>query len=148
MELSELISEIKKEGKLSSEDILKVVIEAVENAEDAICTFEKLYKKAYGSHLSEKLFMAWVNDMTHGEKWTYEQTSDVGQKNNVNWTMMNKYEWYAAMNAAYSDYHKVGVEYQIDDDADFYAGLAKAFWMDDDDVHDKTICSYYFDYVA
>lgn len=148
MELSELVTEIKKEGKLSSEDILKIMTEAVEDGDDAACTFEKIYKKAYGAHLSEKLCMAWVKEMTHGEKWTYEQTTEVGQKNNINWSVMNKYEWMAAMNMAYSDFYKVSKDYQIEDDPDFFAELAKAFWLEDDDAHDKTICSYYFNYVA
>lgn len=148
MELSNLISEIKREGKMTSDDIMKLLAESVEDKEDISCVYEKLFKKAYGGHLSESICRDWVSNMTHGEKWSYEQTTDYGQKHGVNWANMNKYEWYAAMNASYSDNHLVGIEYQVDDDPDFYAGLAKAFWCMDDDVHDKTVCSYYFNYVA
>ena len=86
--------------------------------------------------------------MTHGEHWTYDQTTDVGQKMGINWGKLSKWEWYAALNAAYSDFRAVGTLYQIEEDPDFYSAITKAFWCDDDDVHDKSVFNYYFSYVA
>lgn len=148
MDVSELIAEVKREGKVSTDALLMMLSESIQNGEDPMCVYKDIYKKAYGEHLSEKICREWVNNMTLGQKWSMDQTTDVGQRMGINWGIMTKCEWFAALNSSYSDYHKVGQEYQIEEDADFYAGLAKAFWLEDDDVKGKTIFSYYFDYVA
>ena len=44
MELSNLISEIKREGKMTSDDIMKLLAESVEDKEDISCVYEKLSK--------------------------------------------------------------------------------------------------------
>lgn len=147
-DLSELITEVKREGKVSTEGLLMMMSEALQNGDDPMCVYKDIYKKAYGEHLSEKLCKDWVENMTYGQHWTCEQTSDVGQRMGINWNTLSKYEWYSVMNAAYSDFKSVGTEYQIEEDPDFYAGLAKAFWIEDDDVKGKTPFSYYFEYVA
>lgn len=133
---------------MSTDGLLMELSDALESGMDPMCVYKKIYAKAYGEHLSESICRDWVAKMTLGQHWTYDQTSDVGNKVGINWAYMTKWEWYCALNAAYSDFHKVGVEYQIDEDADFYAGLAKSFWCEDDDVKEKTIFSYYFNYVV
>jgi hypothetical protein len=156
MELSNLISEIKRDGKISSDALVTILADAVQNGDDVTCIYKHVYKKAYGEHLSEKLARDWVKKMSisddservTGEKWTYEQTTDVGNKVDINWNKMTKWEWYAALNGAYSDYYEVAKEYQVETDPEFFASLAKAFWCSDHDVKNKTIFSYYFNYVA
>lgn len=155
MELKELITEVRKDNKVGSDTLISILSDAVEEDKDIICIYKEIYKKAYGEHLSESICKKWVSEMTvsddsnrtTGEKWSYEQTTDYGNKLDVNWSKMSKWEWYAAMNSAYSDYYIVANEYQIADDPAFFAWLAKATWCDDKDVKNKTIASYYFDYV-
>lgn len=148
MELTELVSDIKKEGKMSVDGLLMTLADAVQKEDDPMCIYKELYKKAYGEHLSESVCRDWVSKMTYGEKWTCDQTTDVGQKAGINWSVMSKWEWYAAMNGAYSDFIDLAQTYQVESDPDFFAGAARSFWCKDDDVHDKTIFSYYFNYVA
>ena len=148
MEMTEFISDVKREGKVSVDALLMIMAEGIQNGDDPMCIYKSIYKKAYGEHLSEKLCCDWVSKMTHGQHWSYEQTCDVGQRMGINWNVMSKWEWYCAMNAAYSDFLKLAQTYQVEEDADFFAEAAKAFWIDDDDVKGKTIFSYYFNYVA
>lgn len=46
MSLSDLIAEIKKEQKLSNETLVTLLTEAVENEEEAMCTYKVIYKKS------------------------------------------------------------------------------------------------------
>lgn len=155
MELTELIMEVKRDGKINSDSLIAMLSEAIEDASDPICVYKDVYKKAYGEHLSESLCRDWVMHMDvtdnserkNGEKWSYDQTTDVGNKIGMNWSKITKWEWYVILNGAYSDYYSVGAEYQVADDPIFFALLAKAFWCDDKDAHGKSIASYYFDYV-
>ena len=155
MNLSELVADIKKEQKMSTDGLVMLLAEAIENEDDPACTYRTLYKKAYGEHLTESICKAWVKDLavtdnsgrSSGEKWTYEQCVDVGSKLNVNWNMFTKWEWYALLNAWYSDYFKTGKEFQIETDPEFYGGLVLDFFCDED-AHDKNPFTYYFTFVA
>lgn len=146
--LAELVSEIKREGKIPVEGLLMTLVDGVEKSSDPMCIYKDIYKKAYGEHLSEKICREWVSHMTEGEHWTYEQTTEVGNKAGINWNYMTKWEWYCALNGAYSDFYNVAKMYQVEDDPDYFAETAKAFWCNDEDVKHKTIFSYYFNYVA
>lgn len=70
----------------------------------------------------------WVRKMTNGEKYPMEQAD---QLRNAHCPQCNKWEYYVALNAMYSDYcetaKKIG-----QDKPEFYAMLAKDFLMDDD----------------
>lgn len=75
----------------------------------------------------------WVEGMTPPARWTMEQTT----------TVMNQYgyhhrpcEFWAVMNAMYSDYGKTMEKYGIDN-ANVWADLAHDFITDEDSVKDK-----------
>lgn len=155
MSLSELITEIKKEQKLSNETLVTLLTEAIENEEEAMCTYKMIYKKAYGEHLTESICKAWVksmavtdnSDRTTGEKWCIDQTTEVGNKLQNNWNVINKWEWYAVMNAWYSDYYKTAKEFEVENEAEFFGMLAMDFFFDED-AKCKNPFNYYFTFVA
>lgn len=155
MSLSDLIAEIKKEQKLSNETLVTLLTEAVENEEEAMCTYKVIYKKAYGEHLTESICKSWVKSMavtdgserTTGEKWSIDQTTEVGNKLQNNWNVINKWEWYAVMNAWYSDYYKTAKEFEVENEAEFFGMLAMDFFFDED-AKCKNPFNYYFTFVA
>ena len=155
MSLSDLIAEIKKEQKLSNETLVTLLTEAVENEEEAMCTYKVIYKKAYGEHLTESICKSWVksmavtdgSDRTTGEKWSIDQTTEVGNKLQNNWNVINKWEWYAVMNAWYSDYYKTAKEFEVENEAEFFGMLAMDFFFDED-AKCKNPFNYYFTFVA
>lgn len=155
MSLSDLIAEIKKEQKLSNETLVTLLTEAIENEEEAMCTYKIIYKKAYGEHLTESICKSWVKSMvitdgserTTGEKWSIDQTTEVGNKLQNNWNVINKWEWYAVMNAWYSDYYKTAKEFEVENEAEFFGMLAMDFFFDED-AKCKNPFNYYFTFVA
>ena len=155
MSLSDLIAEIKKEQKLSNETLVTLLTEAIENKEEAMCTYKIIYKKAYGEHLTESICKSWVKSMvitdgserTTGEKWSIDQTTEVGNKLQNNWNVINKWEWYAVMNAWYSDYYKTAKEFEVENEAEFFGMLAMDFFFDED-AKCKNPFNYYFTFVA
>lgn len=70
----------------------------------------------------------WVKKMTSGEHFKPEITD---QLKNAICPDCDKWEFYAAMNAMYSDYSKTAQRMGMDK-ADFYANLAKDFLKDED----------------
>lgn len=95
----------------------------------------KLYKLVYGEHLNEELATEWVSSMenkdgTHGEHWSKSQTDQFAGSH-------DKWDWYAAMNMAYSDY------YNPKFDTNNYIELANDF-VDDKDVTKGKLFRYYF----
>lgn len=155
MNLNDLISEIKREQKLDVNEIFEVLTDAIAEGCDENYTYMTLYKKAYGDRLNEKIARMWVKNMdvtdgserATGEKWTVEQTSQVASNMHIDMGKLNKWEWYTAMNMAYSDKYEVAKEYDIADDAEYFAAEAKAEWISDKDVKGKTLLSYYCNYV-
>lgn len=73
-------------------------------------------------------------DGTHGEHWSMEQTTSILQQRGYK---HNPVEWYAVMNAMFSDYYVVAKKYGMAGNADFYADLANAWLNDKDAVDDK-----------
>lgn len=99
----------------------------------------KLYKMVYGNHLSEEIAKDWVKSMknkdgTQGEHWSIEQTNQYAGQH-------NKYDWYVAMNMAYSDY------YSVKFDTNVYVELANDF-INDKDAKDNKLIEYYFHVVC
>lgn len=78
-------------------------------------------------------------DGSEGEHWTMEQTSTILNQRGYK---HNPVEWYAIMNAMFSDYYNVAKKYGVAGNAEFYADLANA-WLDDkDSVKDKAAMYY------
>ena len=93
------------------------------------------------------------NQMT-AEKWTHEMENEDGSKGphwNIEQVKMlmgqkgiagDPWEFYAAINAMYSDYGKVLKKHGVGDKLDVYIDMAKAF-MDDKDAQPDKLARYY-----
>lgn len=78
-------------------------------------------------------------DGTKGPHWTIEQTKQVMAQKGVN---CDPWEFFAALNAMYSDYSKVFKKHGVGDKLDFYVEMAKAF-IDDKDAQPEKLARYY-----
>lgn len=154
MKLSSLVSKIKADNKIPTDELLSMLSDAIEEEDSEV--YMKLYKKAYGNHLSKETCEEWVHgiavtdgsERSTGEKWSLETTTELGNRMKVDWQKMNKYEFYAVMNAWYSDYFRTAKKYELETVADFYADLVLDYFCYDVDSHDKTVFCYYFNHVA
>ena len=96
----------------------------------------KLYKFAYGNHLSEGLANHWVDNMenedgTTGGHWTIDSTEAHNPSHHDKW------DWYVALNMAYSDFYSP--KFNTDD----YVRIANQI-LDDKDAPDDKLLEYYF----
>ena len=103
-----------------------------------------------GSHqkMTREMAEDWVNSMEgsdpakqHGGKWTMEQIKPIAQKYGVPTEGEKFYEFWAIMNAMYSDYYPVAKKYNVLS-PDFFADLSMAFINDKDAVENK-VAMYY-----
>ena len=78
-------------------------------------------------------------DGTHGAHWTMEQVNRIMQQKGLD---VNPTEFWAAMNATYSDLCKVASKHGIDN-IDFYTDVATAFWLKDKDAVRDKLAAYY-----
>lgn len=94
--------------------------------------------------LDEHTAKRWVDSMRHtadggvGPHWTMEQTSQILQQRG--WSF-DRSEFYAVMNAVWSDYGKTAQRYGVDK-TDFWADLAHDWIADDDAKHNKAAIYY------
>ena len=97
----------------------------------------------YEHHLTREQAIEWVSGM-HGEdpavpsggKWTPEQVKPYAQKQGVKPDGEPGLEFWAVMNAMYSDYYDVAKRYNVAS-PDFFADMAKAFLTDKDALEGK-----------
>lgn len=80
------------------------------------------------------------SDGSTGGRWTYDETRSFATKRGMK-SEEDLVEFYAIMNAMYSDYGEVAKKHGISM-PEFFADLAKAFIEDDDAVPDK-VAAYY-----
>lgn len=98
-----------------------------------------------GKQFDKQTAMAWVESMEDAEgvkggMYSWHQTQQYAR--NMGITGEDRLvEFYAAMNAMYSDFHKVGKKFGVDK-PEFYATMAKCFIEDPDAVEDK-VAMYY-----
>lgn len=104
------------------------------------------YRK--GQPLTREKAEMWVQSMMNedpereeGECWTLEEAKDIAKKMGMPTEGKKLIEFYAAINAMYSDYYKVAEKFGLVED-DFFAELAKAFIEDKDAVKDKVAVYY------
>lgn len=90
----------------------------------------------------------WVESMEsddpakpHGGKWTMEQVKPIAQKYGVPTEGERFWEFWAVMNAMYSDYYVVAKKYNALN-PDFFADMAMAFINDKDAVKNKSMIYY------
>lgn len=102
--------------------------------------------------MDEQTAREWVDSMQsmdkahpRGGKWTPEQLEALAKKHGVPTTGKEWWEFYAMVNAMYSDYCEVAKRYNITS-PDFYAQMALAFINDKDAVDDKVM--KYWQYIA
>lgn len=107
-------------------------------------------------HKAEKLTRAkaeeWVSEMENedpakpeGGKWTMEQVKPIAQKLGIQPDTQKFIDFYAMMNAMYSDYYEVAKKFNVAT-PDFFAEMAKAFVCDKDAVKNKT--ALYYEYIV
>lgn len=77
-------------------------------------------------------------DGSKGAHWTFEQTEQVRKQHGYD---CDPNEFYAALNMIYSDYYKIGKEFNLNS-VDFYAAMAHAF-LDDEDATENKLAKYY-----
>lgn len=155
-ELHSLVAEIQKEQKIPTAELVMILTTAICEEEPCCDTYKHIYEKAYGYHLNKETAERWVkslpvtdgSDREHGEKWTIDKTSEIGQRLGVDWGKMNKYEWYAGMNAWYSDFYRTAQKYELEKEAEFYADLLMDYFCYDSDAKRKTMFNYYFEHVV
>ena len=77
-------------------------------------------------------------DGSTGRHWNFEQTEQVRRQHGYD---CDPAEFYAAINMMYSDYYKIGKEFNLNS-VDFYAAMAHAF-LDDEDAGKDKLAKYY-----
>lgn len=95
-----------------------------------------------GREFTEEDAKAWVASMNPPAKWTMEQTTDVMNKQGY---YHRPCEFWAVMNALYSDYGKTMAKYGADK-PEVWAALAHD-WLDDADAEDGKAGRYWRDVV-
>lgn len=82
-------------------------------------------------------------DGTSGPHWTFDQAKSIMAQHNVSGIQPS--EFWAVLNALYSDYCRVAKKYGVDR-PDFYMEMAKAWLNDEDAVEDKAAA--YFQWIV
>lgn len=85
----------------------------------------------------------WVEGMenadgSHGEHWSIEKTEEIRLQKGV---QCDPIEFWAAMNAAYSDLGKMAQKHHLG--TDFWVDYVKAFWFEDADAGPKKLERYH-----
>lgn len=98
--------------------------------------------------MTREMAMEWVDGMSgedpakpNGAKWTPEQVKPVATKYGIPTEGDRFWEFYAVMNAMYSDYYVVAKKHNALN-ADFFADMAMAFISDKDAVENKAVVYY------
>jgi hypothetical protein len=103
--------------------------------------------RGHGSSKSEEftpeLAHEWTKHMKNGDgtvgpHWTMEQTKQLAQQRGID---AEPAEFFAVMNAMYSDYYEVARKHNVHS-TEFYADLAKAWLKDKDAVPNKAAMYY------
>lgn len=151
-ELKKLAESIVKDGKMTSDNVIKFLCDCMEKYE---CNdeYQQLYSLAYGKKINKTLAEIWVHSMavtdgsgeTDGEKWSLEETTDVGNSSKlaIDWNKICKTDFYVVMNMCYSDFYSIARSVGMQDDPYFYGKMAKA-WLMDEDVSGNKLYNYYF----
>lgn len=95
--------------------------------------------------LTKQMAKDWVNSMrssdgTRGGRWTLDEIKRYASNFGINGEE-NVLEFFAVINAMYSDYSQVAKKFGVDK-VDFYAEMAKAFMADADAVPGKVLAYY------
>ena len=98
--------------------------------------------------MTKETAMEWVEGMEsldpakpHGGKWTVEQIKPIAQKYGVPTEGEKFWDFFAVMNALYSDYYGVAKKYNVLN-PEFFADMSMAFINDKDAVENKALMYY------
>lgn len=90
----------------------------------------------------------WVKSMCNsdkrrpeGECWTFEEAKEIAHKQGIK-SEEEVIEFYAVLNAVWSDYFEVAKKYGHGEDEQFFVDLAMAWLEDEDAVEDKAAAYY------
>lgn len=130
---TELVHKIAEEQKVSMEHLLTLEDKVWEHLRNS-------NPNAYNEMLSELEDMRYTIDLDEaknivramkpfGEYWSYEQIQDYLKSKNVHEDCL---EYYLAMNMARNDYTDTARKYALENDPDFYYGIATDFIYDED----------------
>lgn len=102
--------------------------------------------------MDKEMAHEWVESMKgsdpshpHGPRWKADEVKLYAQRAGFPAEGNKFYEFWAVMNAMYSDYYEVGKKYGVNN-PEFYADLAKGFLNDKDAVKNKA--QIYFDCIV
>lgn len=143
MNLTELISVVTSENRISEHEIMEMISQRADSGEEfsPVCIYRMIYSKVYGETISKELAHMLVKKMAvtdssgrdNGEKWTIAQTTAVGEEIGIDWTQFSKVDFYFVMNMEYSDHFPISVKVEFSEDPKFFAYLAKD-WLTDVDI--------------
>lgn len=152
--LNDLSITVLQSGKMSPENLVKHLVEAIEQEESCDNEYRDLYEAVYGEKINKELAESWVHSMSvaddtgvDGQHWTVDQCYDVGNKVGIDWNKHSKWEWYVVLNMMYSDYAKTASALGMKDDPMFFARLGKD-WLCDSDAGENKLYNYYFNVVC
>lgn len=102
------------------------------------------YARGGGAKLNRQMAEKWVRSMKNadgstGEHWTMEQTSAIMERHGLR---CNPVKFWVAMNAVYSDLSEVAEKHGVGNE-EFYADMAKSFWLCDRDAVEDKLGAYY-----
>lgn len=152
--LKHLVNTIRHENRLSTEELLVTLLTAIEEAENNTDMSTKdvyidIYRKAYGNTLTKDIAEEWVMSMEvtdgsgriNGQKWNFEQTTEVGNSIGIDWGKINKIDWYVVMNMEYAKHYTTAKMYGMEEDPSFFAHIAKDEWCNSS----ESVFDYYVD---
>ena len=102
------------------------------------------YARGGGAKLNRQMAEKWVRGMKNadgstGEHWTMEQVSAIMERHGLR---CNPVKFWVAMNAVYSDLSEVAEKHGVGNE-EFYADMAKSFWLCDRDAVEDKLGAYY-----
>lgn len=105
---------------------------------------QHMMHKGKGGQLDKETAESWVENMknedgTTGAHWTMEQTEQVRKQHGLD---CDPVEFWAAMNAAYSDLSKFAKKYNTNT-VSYYVDFVKSFWFNDQDAVPNKLAAYY-----
>lgn len=149
--LKHLITGIKRENKIPSDELMQIILDAVETADEDMAKdiYVDVYEKAYGETLTREVAEEWVRSLPvsdgspreNGQKWNIDQTYEVGNKIGVDWQKMSKIDWYIVLNMEYAKHYHTAKNYGNEADPLWFAHIARDEWCDSK----KSLFQYYID---
>lgn len=102
------------------------------------------YARGGGAKLNRQMAEKWVRGMKNadgstGEHWTMDEASEIMRRHGYN---CNPVKSWVAINAVYSDLCDTAQRHGVDNE-DFYADMAKSFWLCDKDAVEDKLAAYY-----